>query len=81
MLPVQASTKVYQAKEDGHAAVQRLEASVGAGGLLVFSPDPLVPFAQSYHGWSWLPGAGVMGDPAQAINRQLNQEVVMYNQI
>lgn len=50
--PSEASTKVYQAKADGRAALQRLTATVGPGGLLVLSPDPLVPFAQS------LPGEG-----------------------
>lgn len=46
-MTTQASTKVYQAKADGRAALQRLTATVGPGGLLVLSPDPLVPFAQS----------------------------------
>lgn len=48
--PSEASTKVYQAKADGRAALQRLTATVGPGGLLVLSPDPLVPFAQSLPG-------------------------------
>ena len=42
-----ASTKVYHAKQDGRAAVQRLDAVVEDGGLLVVAPDPLVPFANS----------------------------------
>ncbi|CAE8639709.1 unnamed protein product [Polarella glacialis] len=48
-LVTQASTKVYRAKRDKRPAVQRLEACVGAGGLLVFAPDPLVPFAESWY--------------------------------
>ena len=43
----EASTKVYQSKEDGKMAVQRLEAEISCGGLLVLAPDPLVPFANS----------------------------------
>ena len=46
-MTTQASTKIYQAKADGRPAVQRVGATVGAGGLLVMAPDPLVPFADS----------------------------------
>lgn len=66
-MTTQASTKIYQAKADGRCAVQRIGARVGAGGLLVMAPDPLVPFADSPPGpWveAWCaqelrPGAGL----------------------
>ena len=45
-----ASTKVYKAKNDGEPAVQLFNAVVGDGALLVFAPDPVVPFADAiYH--------------------------------
>jgi len=43
----QASNKVYRSKRDKQPVVQRLEAHVSAGGLLVVAPDALVPFAES----------------------------------
>ena len=47
-LGTQASTKVYRTRGDQRSpAKQVLDASVGDGGLMVWAPDPLVPFAQS----------------------------------
>jgi urease accessory protein len=46
-LGTQAETKVYRAK--GSATLQRLDAAVGAGGLLALLPDPVSPFAGSSH--------------------------------
>ncbi len=43
----EASTKVYQAKDDGRMAIQRMDATIEQGGLVVLTPDPLVPFANS----------------------------------
>ena len=45
VLGTQASTKVYRTNAD--AARQRIHARVHPGALLVFTPDPLVPFANS----------------------------------
>jgi len=47
-LCTQASTKIYRAKRDRVAAVQNLSAVVEPGGLLVVTPDPLVPFADAH---------------------------------
>jgi len=46
-LTTQASTKVYCTKPDALVTRQTLSASVGAGGLLVLAPDPVVPYANS----------------------------------
>lgn len=43
----QAETKVYRERERGSR--QRLEATVGEGGLLAVLPDPVSPFAGSVH--------------------------------
>ena len=42
--------QVYKAKADREPAVQLFNATVGDGALLVFAPDPVVPFADAiYH--------------------------------
>ena len=46
-LGTQASTKVYRTKADGKPARQDLRARVEDDALLVYAPDPLVPFAES----------------------------------
>lgn len=38
---------MYQAKDDGRMAIQRMDATIEQGGLVVLTPDPLVPFANS----------------------------------
>ena len=45
LLGTQASTKVY--RTHGQAASQEFDCAVDAGSLLVYAPDPLVPFANS----------------------------------
>jgi urease accessory protein len=45
-LSTQASTKVYR-NPDGLPCGQRLDATVGAGGLLVVAPDPVQCFAEA----------------------------------
>ena len=45
LLGTQASTKVY--RTHGQAASQEFDCTVDAGSLLVYAPDPLVPFANS----------------------------------
>jgi urease accessory protein len=44
----QSATKIYPAGEAG-ATVQTLNASVGAEGLLVLAPEPMIPFAGARH--------------------------------
>ena len=47
LLGTQASTKIYRTKSDGHPALQVMQVAVDDGALLVWAPDPLVPFARS----------------------------------
>ena len=46
-LSTQASTKVYRLRPDGGPAQQDMVARVADDALLLFTPDPLVPFARS----------------------------------
>ena len=46
-LGTQASTKVYRKKPDGAPSQQLLMGSIEEDALLVYTPDPLVPFARS----------------------------------
>ena len=48
----QASTKVYRLKPDREPSRQKLLASVDEDALLLYTPDPLVPFAQSAYAGS-----------------------------
>jgi len=47
LLGTQSSTKVYRSQAGGAGSSQHLEASVGADGLLVAVPDPVVCFADA----------------------------------
>ena len=62
VMGTQASTKVYRTNKA--EAQQRLDARVDAGALLVWAPDPLVPFARSaYEGlqsYKLAPGGSVV---------------------